>query len=196
MNPEEKYPFLYYLSPPEYRRLYLDGESDPKSLEINDNLFKCSTKLAKVPLQDIVIFMVEVLKNKMPNMTSYRLSVLKGDGVDILNGTRKPNRDNQDIISINTLRKSYFEDKEKALVDLVIDGHTFSPNTRYIEQISVELKESRPELSKWIEIALDGKTYEKNNGAIIVQDSPILKVEIESKKFTIHLDKATYRTYF
>ena len=195
MKAKEKYPFLFYLSPPEYRRLYLDGESDPKSLEMSDELFKCSTKLAKVPLKNFVIFMVEVLKNKMPNMTGYRLSVLKGDGADILKGTRKPNRDNQDIISINSLRKPYFEDRANAPVDLVIDGHNFMPNTHYTEQISVVLKESQHELEKWIEEALVGKTYEKKGGEIVVQDSPILKVEIEAKKLTIHLDKAAYRTY-
>ena len=180
MITEKDYEVLYYITPKKYRCV-LDGDSDPNDMINFRKEKELGKKLVQCSKTEFVETMVKIFKNKYANAWGVR-----GHIRDYDLATKK------ETILRKDLKKIVFDFKEGV-------EDTFECDDEYLDNLFVEFDTSVSGLGNTVKTALQGKKFTEtaNNGKtiFIVNNSPILKIEVTPTTFHMFIDKDSFVDY-
>lgn len=177
---EKDYDILYYKTPIKYRT-FLDGEGDPKIMEILAKEQYLEELLLKCSLIDLITFIIKALKERYANLLPIWAGI-----VDYERSTKKETPKRKDM------NKLKFDFRYGVTDD-------FGANTEYLDNLYIELVNVLPNLQSSVKKALQGKifteTSQNNKTVFILNNSPILKIEVTPSTFHMFIDKNSFIDY-
>jgi hypothetical protein len=181
--------FLFYQTPQEYELMFgdvvdpNDRENTRRSIDFLNHLQECT-------LPEYCHQIVKALLTIYPSSSMLRFCLLDFDDRGLFLQPDRPRR-SAEITRIDFIYK-------KAKLYGRFDPKTLR-NLEYLDELKVTFKTTQPQLSDWVEQALAGKAFNKTNNSINtifkVSNSPILNLVVETKSFTIFIDKKTFIEY-
>ena len=173
----------------------LDPPFDEENWKNKGLSIELKKKLGQSPLKDFVQFIVYVLKDSMPEISSFKSCLFEDTPIKQLDIEAVYSRADKDINEIDFVHKDYFDDPDPD-VFFEIDGHLFLYDEQYLDSISVTFTDQQNELMNWVKEELRTKEHNTQGHTIHVSDSPILTVTCKEKRLKLTLDKAAYRSYY
>ena len=180
MLSKESLDIFYYVTPLQYRNK-LDGDRDPKEFDNIARLFKLREIITSCSLTEYIQFIIRLLLDKYANEDFlYSVSATSSDDYTELEIPRR-----KDIAKI------HFD-----FIEHDPEGEEERDFVGFLEKLSITFKDIQPQLVAIIEAELSKKTYEKiADGSFVIQNSPIMRIEVGLNTLELHLDRNWYIDY-
>jgi hypothetical protein len=180
---------LYYQTPKEYEMM-LSGPEDPHLMEITGQRVDFKKHLTNCSLQEYCQLIIKAFLDIYPKTISLEGCLLGMNNKTLLLEADRPLR------AADVQRADFIY--KKAMLKGRFDPDTIR-NLEYLDELKITFKNAQPLLAGWIGAALSPKpftsTMQGSKTIFEVQNSPILKAEVDTNSFSLFIDKNSFIEY-
>ncbi len=186
---KEMMDFLYYQSPLQYQ-MQLDGQEDPMDDELIDKRVGLRSFLNTCSIEEYCKALLTFFITKYPKESGLMGLVVGFQDNGVFAAYDRPYR-SAEVSRID------FEYAKVRMKGRFIPGEI--RRLKYLHELRITLKTALAELPIWVAEALQEKVFIRtqtgNKTTFTVTASPILRVELESTRFSIFINKAYFIEY-